>query len=124
MEMVANKNGILFVLPPAYLKFHCCFAHHLWRAKSQELKKDPFKINPLFIVKTQKLMFMATTPKRTWITEKEAADLIQLPGKFLRKLVTAGSLKGVVNYFKSKGYRYNKVDLENYMFENSFFAGL
>jgi hypothetical protein len=67
---------------------------------------------------------MATTPKRTWITEKEAADLIQLPGKFLRKLVTAGSLKGVVNYFKSKGYRYNKVDLENYMFENSFFAGL
>ena len=67
---------------------------------------------------------MATGEKKTWITEKEAAEIIQLPGKFLRKLVTAGSLKGVVNYFKSKGYRYNKVDIENYIFENSFFAGL
>ena len=67
---------------------------------------------------------MATKEKRTWITEKEAAELIQLPGKFLRKLVLAGPLKGVINCFKSKGYRYNKVDLENYMFENSFFAGL
>ncbi|MEO6722174.1 MAG: helix-turn-helix domain-containing protein [Ferruginibacter sp.] len=59
---------------------------------------------------------------KTWITEKEAAEIIQLPGKFVRKLVTAGSLKGVVNYFKSKraAYRYNKVELENYLFENSY----
>ena len=67
---------------------------------------------------------MVTKEKRTWITEKEAAELIQLPGKFFRKLVLKGPLKGVINYFKSKGYLYNKVDLENYMFENSFFAGL
>jgi hypothetical protein len=66
---------------------------------------------------------MITNEKRTWITEKEAAELIQLPGKFFRKCA-GRSLKGVINYFKSKGYRYNKVDLENYMFENSFFAGL
>jgi hypothetical protein len=58
---------------------------------------------------------------KTWITEKEAAEIIELPGKFLRKLVTAGSLKGVVNYFRSKraAYRYNRIDLENYLFENS-----
>ena len=67
---------------------------------------------------------MATGEKKTWITEKEAAEIIQLPGKFFRKLVLAGSLKGVVNYFKAKGYRYNKVDIVNYIFENSFFAGL
>ena len=62
----------------------------------------------------------------TWITEREAARIIQLPGKFVRKLVTAGSLKGVVNYLKLKrdAYRYNKVELENYLFENSFLAGL
>lgn len=67
---------------------------------------------------------MLKVEKRTWITEKEASELIQLPGKFFRKLVLAGPLKGVINYFKQKGYRYNKVDLENYMFENSFFADL
>lgn len=63
---------------------------------------------------------------KTWITEREAAKIIQLPGKFVRKLVTGGSLKGVVNYFKSKraDYRYNKIELENYLFENSFLAGL
>lgn len=67
---------------------------------------------------------MITKEKRTWITEKEAAELIQLPGKFFRKLVLQGPLNGVVNYFKSKGYRYNKIDLENYLFENSFLVGL
>lgn len=67
---------------------------------------------------------MSTIEKKTWITEKEAAEIIQLPGKFFRKLVLEGPLKGVVNYFKTKGYRYNKIELENYMFENSFLSGL
>ncbi len=64
--------------------------------------------------------------KKTWITEEEAAAILQLPAKFFRKLVTAGSLKGVVNYLSSRrySYRYSKTDLENYMFEDSFLAGL
>ncbi|MCW3093533.1 MAG: hypothetical protein JWP81_4602 [Ferruginibacter sp.] len=69
---------------------------------------------------------MPTNDKKTWITEAEAAAILELPGKFLRKLVLAGSLKGVVSYLNSRrySYRYNKTDIENYMFEDSFFAGL
>ena len=69
---------------------------------------------------------MKKKESKTWITEREAAQIIELPGKFFRKLVTEGPLKGVVNYFKSKraAYRYNKIELENYLFENSFLAGL
>ncbi|MEO6546587.1 MAG: hypothetical protein ABIN94_01255 [Ferruginibacter sp.] len=69
---------------------------------------------------------MSTTDKKTWITEAEAAAILELPGKFFRKLVLAGSLKGVVSYLNSRrySYRYNKADIENYMFEDSFFAGL
>ena len=57
---------------------------------------------------------MKKKQSQTWITEKEAAQIIELPGKFFRKLVTEGPLKGVVNYFKSKraAYRYNKIELE------------
>ena len=69
---------------------------------------------------------MAKHNKNTWLTEREAATIIGLPAKFLRKLVIAGSLKGVVNYINSKRskYKYNKVELENYMFEDYFLAGL
>jgi hypothetical protein len=75
---------------------------------------------------TEKPNAMKKRESKTWITEREAAQIIELPGKFFRKLVTEGPLKGVVNYFKSKraAYRYNKIELENYLFENSFLAGL
>ena len=67
---------------------------------------------------------MPTDDIKTWITEEEAASLLELPAGFFRKLVLAGPLKGVVNYFnpKSDSYRYNRTDLENYIFEDSFFA--
>ena len=69
---------------------------------------------------------MSKNAKRTWITEEEAAAIINLPGKFFRKLVLKGSLKGVINYLSSRKYkyRYNKADIENYLFEDSFFSGL
>lgn len=69
---------------------------------------------------------MTKNKKNNWLSEKEAATIIGLPTKFLRKLVIAGSLKGVVNYINSKRskYLYNKVELENYMFEDYFLAGL
>ncbi|MEP7111609.1 MAG: hypothetical protein ABI760_26675 [Ferruginibacter sp.] len=69
---------------------------------------------------------MSTQEKKTWITEEEAAAIIELPAKFFRKLVLAGSLKGVVNYLnsRSQSYRYNKDDIENYMFEDTFLASL
>ncbi len=67
---------------------------------------------------------MLLNERKNWITEKEAAAIIQLPATFFRKLVLNGPLKGVVNYLKTKGYRYNRMDIENYIFENSFFAGL
>jgi hypothetical protein len=69
---------------------------------------------------------MAKKDKRTWITEDEAAAIIGLPAKFFRKLVTNGSLKGVIQYISSRrySYRYNKTDFENYLFEDSFLSGL
>ena len=69
---------------------------------------------------------MSRIEKRTWITEEEAAAIINLPGKFFRKLVLKGSLKGVINYINSRKYkyRYNRVDIDNYLFEDSFFVGL
>ena len=69
---------------------------------------------------------MAKTQHKTWITEEEAARIIELPARFFRKLVTAGSLKGVINYLSSRrySYRYKKADIVNYMFEDSFLAGL
>ena len=69
---------------------------------------------------------MAKKEKSTWISEEEAAAIINLPAKFFRKLVLNGSLKGVINYLNSRRYkyRYRKTDIENYIFEDSFFAGL
>lgn len=69
---------------------------------------------------------MSKKEEKTWITEEEAAAIIELPARFFRKLVLAGSLKGVINYLNSRrySYRYKKTDIENYMFEDSFFAGL
>ena len=69
---------------------------------------------------------MSKKEEKTWITEEEAAAIIELPGRFFRKLVLAGSLKGVINYLSSRrySYRYKKADIENYIFEDSFFAGL
>ena len=69
---------------------------------------------------------MSKKEEKTWITEEEAAAIIELPARFFRKLVLAGSLKGVINYLNSRkySYRYKKADIENYMFEDSFFAGL
>ena len=69
---------------------------------------------------------MAKREQKTWITEEEAAAIIELPGRFFRKLVLAGPLKGVINYLSSRrySYRYKKADIENYMFEDSFLAGL
>jgi hypothetical protein len=62
----------------------------------------------------------------TYITEIEAARLIELPAKFFRKLVLYGSLKGVINYISSRrySYRYNKVDFENYLYEDANFTEL
>ena len=69
---------------------------------------------------------MSKNPKRTYITEEEAAAIVNLPGKFFRKLVLKGSLKGVINYISSRRYkyRYNKADIENYLFEDFFLLGL
>ncbi len=69
---------------------------------------------------------MAKKDKRTWITEDEAAAIIGLPANFFRKLVKNGSLKGVIQFISSRrySYRYNKTDLENYLFEDSFLSGL
>ncbi|MDB5277485.1 MAG: hypothetical protein JWR61_2440 [Ferruginibacter sp.] len=69
---------------------------------------------------------MTKTEKENWLTEKEAAAIIELPAAFFRQLVMTGPLKGVVNYlaYKSDRYRYNKIDIENYIFEDSFFARL
>ena len=69
---------------------------------------------------------MSKKAQRLWITEIEAAAIIELPAKFFRKLVTEGSLKGVINYINSRrySYRYNKVDFENYLYEDSSLTGL
>lgn len=69
---------------------------------------------------------MSKFEKKTWITEEEAAAIISLPARFFRKLVLNGSLKGVINYLSSRRYKYRylKADIENYIFEDSFFFGL
>ena len=69
---------------------------------------------------------MKKSDKENWVTEKEAAKIIELPPTFFRQLVMTGPLKGVVNYLIEKGqhYHYNKTDIENYIFEDSFFARL
>ncbi len=69
---------------------------------------------------------MTRKDKRTWITENEAASIIGLPANFFRKVVTNGSLKGVIQYISSRrySYRYHKTDFENYLFEDSHFSGL
>ncbi|MBC7887739.1 MAG: hypothetical protein H7Z13_07600 [Ferruginibacter sp.] len=69
---------------------------------------------------------MSRTEQKTWITEEEAAAIIELPARFFRKLVLTGPLKGVVNFLNSRrySYRYKKADIENYIFEDSFFAAL
>ena len=69
---------------------------------------------------------MTKIDKLNWVTEKEAAKIIELPPVFFRQLVTTGPLKGVVKYSINKvnNYHYNKIDIENYIFEDSFFARL
>lgn len=69
---------------------------------------------------------MTITEKQNWVSEKEAAAIIELPATFFRRLVLTGALKGVINYliYRGKFYRYNKVDIENYIFEDSCFARL
>ncbi|MEJ7588061.1 MAG: hypothetical protein WKI04_10930 [Ferruginibacter sp.] len=69
---------------------------------------------------------MPRKEQKTWITEEEAAAIIELPARFFRKLVLAGPLKGVINYLNSRrySYRYKKIDIENYIFEDSFFVSL
>jgi hypothetical protein len=56
----------------------------------------------------------------TWVTEKDAAYIIQLPGSFLRRSVEKGALKALVKFLRLRQYKYlyNKVDLENYIYEN------
>jgi len=56
----------------------------------------------------------------TWVTEKNAEGIIQLPASFLRRSVESGSLKAVVKHLRINQckYLYNKTDLENYIYEN------
>jgi hypothetical protein len=56
----------------------------------------------------------------TWVTEKHAECIIQLPGSFLRRSVESGSLKGLIKHLRINTYKYvyNKIDLENYIYEN------
>jgi hypothetical protein len=69
---------------------------------------------------------MYTQKEKNWISEQEAAYLLELPETFFRNLVMKGSLKGVVQYFgtNNNSYQYCKADIENYIFEDSFFACL
>ncbi len=69
---------------------------------------------------------MVKLQQKTWISEDEAAGIIELPAKFFRKLVTAGSLKGVISYLSSRrySYRYKSTDIENYLFEDPFLLSL
>ena len=66
---------------------------------------------------------MPKIKNENWLTEQEASDILQLPANFIRKLVLTGSLKGVIGYIvpKAETYAYNKTDIENYIFEDSFF---
>ncbi len=64
--------------------------------------------------------------KARWVTEKYAEGIIQLPGSFLRRSVESGSLKTVVKHLRVNQYKYlyNKIDLENYIYENPELAEL
>ncbi|HEX2683604.1 MAG TPA: hypothetical protein VHL77_06715 [Ferruginibacter sp.] len=64
--------------------------------------------------------------KTTWITEKHAENILQLPASFLRRSVVSGSLKGFIKYLRTMQhkYLYNKADLENYLYENPELIGL
>ncbi len=66
---------------------------------------------------------MSKIKNENWLSEKEASAILQLPANFIRKLVLTGSLKGVIGYTvpKAETYSYNKTDIENYIFEDSFF---
>ena len=57
-----------------------------------------------------------------WISENEAAGLIEFHPGFLRKAVVKGSLKEVINYEKisANTYSYNKIDIDNYMYETKY----
>jgi hypothetical protein len=67
-----------------------------------------------------------TNKKENWVTEDEAAAILQLPANFIRKLVLTGPLKGVISYLgpKKETYCYNKTDIENYIFEDCFFTAI
>jgi hypothetical protein len=62
----------------------------------------------------------------TWVTEKHAECIIQLPGSFLRRSVESGTLKGLIKHLRTDQYKYlyNKIDLENYIYENPELADL
>jgi hypothetical protein len=62
----------------------------------------------------------------TWVTEKHAECIIQLPASFLRRSVESGTLKGLIKHLRINTYKYvyNKTDLENYIYENPELNGL
>ena len=62
----------------------------------------------------------------TWTTEKHAECILQLPASYLRKSVESGSLKDVIKHMRLRTYKYlyNRVDLENYIYENPDLTGL
>ena len=65
-------------------------------------------------------MLMNENKKGIWITEKDAVCIIQLPGSFLRRSVESGNLKGLIKHLRVHPFKYlyNKIDLENYIYEN------
>ena len=65
---------------------------------------------------------MSNQPNTNWITENEAARLIEFPPEFFRKAVIKGALKKVINYAKlsSNTYSYNKIDIDNYIYETKY----
>jgi hypothetical protein len=69
---------------------------------------------------------MKNIKNATWITEKDAERIMQLPGLFLRRSVESGALKGLIKFLRLPQYKYvyNKVDLENYIYENPGLTGL
>lgn len=69
---------------------------------------------------------MSKNETANWVTEDEAAAIMELPPSFFRNLVLTGSLKGVINYLgpKKETYCYNKIDIENYIFEDCFFTAI
>ena len=68
------------------------------------------------------LIFMSKHTLSTWISETEAACLVEFAPEFFRRAVTKGSLKKVITYerLNSNTYSYNKIDIENYMYETKY----